>query len=41
MIVPLAIWGITILYGLWGAVRCLGGYDFRYAIIGRWLEGQK
>jgi uncharacterized Tic20 family protein len=40
MIVPVAIWAITILYGLWGAVRCLGGYDFRYAIIGRWLEGQ-
>jgi hypothetical protein len=38
--VPLAIWGVTILYGLWGAVRCFGGHDFRYVIIGRWLEDQ-
>ncbi len=41
MVVPLAIWGLTILYGLWGAARCLGGHDFRYAIVGRWLESQK
>jgi uncharacterized Tic20 family protein len=40
IVVPLAIWGLTILYALWGAVRCLGGHDFKYAIIGRWLEGQ-
>jgi uncharacterized Tic20 family protein len=41
MIVPLAIWGLTILYGLWGATRCLGGHDFKYAIIGKWLEDQR
>lgn len=41
MVIPLAIWGLTILYGLWGAARCLGGHDFRYAIIGRWLENQR
>jgi len=41
MIVPLGITGLTVLYGLWGAVRCLSGHDFKYAIIGRWLEGQK
>ena len=38
MAVPFAIWGLTILYGLWGAVRSLGGHDFRYAIIGNWLQ---
>ncbi len=38
MIVPFAIWGLTILYGLWAAVRCLKGDDFKYAIIGRWLS---
>ena len=31
-------WG---LHGLWGAVRCWGGHDFRYAIIGRWLESHR
>lgn len=41
MIVPLAIWVLTILYGLWGAVRCLGGHDFRYIIIGKWLKSQE
>ena len=41
MLVPIAISGLTILYGLWGAARCLGGHGFRYAIIGRWLEKQK
>jgi hypothetical protein len=38
MIVPLGLWGLAILYGLWGAVRCLNGADFRYAIVGRWLK---
>jgi uncharacterized Tic20 family protein len=38
MVVPFAIWGLTILYGLWGAIRCLGGHDFKYLIIGNWLE---
>ncbi len=41
MVIPLAIWGLTILYGLWGAARCLGGHDFRYAIVGGWLENQR
>lgn len=41
MIVPLGIWGLIILYGLYGTVRCLGGHDFKYAIIGDWLEGQR
>jgi uncharacterized Tic20 family protein len=40
MAVPLGIWGLTIFYGLWGAVRCFGGHDFRYMIVGPWLESQ-
>jgi hypothetical protein len=28
---------LAILYALWGAVRCLGGHDFRYAIVGKLL----
>ena len=40
IIVPLGIWALTILYGLWAAARCLGSHDFRYAVIGRWLESQ-
>jgi uncharacterized Tic20 family protein len=38
MVVPLGLWGLTILYGLWGAVRCLGGHSFKYIIIGNWLD---
>jgi hypothetical protein len=37
MLVPLAIWGLIILYGLYGAARCFGGHDFKYAVIGKWL----
>lgn len=40
MIIPIGFWGLTILYGLWGAARCLGGHDFKYAIVGNWLENQ-
>jgi len=38
MVVPLLAWGLMTLYGLWGAARTLGGHDFQYAIIGRWLK---
>jgi uncharacterized Tic20 family protein len=38
IIIPFFVWGLTILYGLWGAVRCFGGHDFKYAIIGDWLK---
>jgi uncharacterized Tic20 family protein len=41
MVIPFGIWGLTVLYGLWGAVRCLGGHDFKYAILGGWLARQK
>ncbi len=37
MVLPMGLWGFTILYGLWGAVRCLAGDDFRYVVIGKWL----
>jgi hypothetical protein len=40
LIVPLALWGVSLLYGLWGAARALGGHPFKYAIIGNWLESQ-
>ena len=40
MVVPLGLWGLTIVYGLWGAARCLGGHDFRYVLIGNWVERQ-
>jgi hypothetical protein len=38
---PIGVLGPSILYALWGAVRSLGGHDFRYAIVsklvGRWI----
>ena len=37
-LVPFIIGGLTIFYGLWGAVRTLGGHEFNYAIIGDWLK---
>ena len=40
MIFPLGFMALTTLYGLWGAVRSTGGHDFKYAVIGNWLEGQ-
>ena len=41
MIVPLGVWGLTILYALYAAVRCFGGHDFKYAVIGNWLQSQQ
>lgn len=29
---------VFIVYGLYGAARVLQGHDFRYALVGRWLE---
>jgi uncharacterized Tic20 family protein len=40
MVVPFSIWGVSILYGLWAAVRCFGGHDFKYPIIGNWAESR-
>jgi hypothetical protein len=36
--VPFVQMGIWILGGWWGAVRALQGKDFRYVVIGRYLE---
>jgi uncharacterized Tic20 family protein len=38
MAIPFIVMIVVWLYGLWGAVRVWGGNDFRYALIGRWLE---
>jgi uncharacterized Tic20 family protein len=35
---PLIVLVVLVLYGLWGAIRSLAGYEFRYLIIGDWLE---
>lgn len=40
MVVPLGIWAVTILYGLWGTARCLSGHQFKYVLIGNWLENK-
>jgi uncharacterized Tic20 family protein len=40
MIFPLGLMGLTTLYGLYGAVRSMSGHDFKYAVIGNWLEGR-
>lgn len=37
LIVPIAVCTPLVLYGLWAALRCLGGHPFRYALIGRWM----
>jgi uncharacterized Tic20 family protein len=38
MVIPLIYMVVVGLYGLWGAVRTWQGKDFRYLILGRWLE---
>jgi uncharacterized Tic20 family protein len=40
MVIPLGIWGLTVLYGLYGAARSFSGHDFKYAIIGNWIGSQ-
>lgn len=37
LILPCGLWLLTIVYGLWGAIRCLAGDEFEYVIVGRWL----
>ncbi len=41
LICPCGLWLGTILYGVWGAIRCLGGSDFTYVGIGRLLESNE
>lgn len=38
MVVPLLYMVLVGLYGLWGAVRTWQGKDFRYPLVGNWLE---
>ena len=38
MVIPLIYMIIVGLYGLWGGVRAWQGRDFRYLVIGGWLE---
>jgi uncharacterized Tic20 family protein len=37
MVVPLIFMFLLVLYGLWGAIKCWQGQDFRYVIIGKYL----
>jgi hypothetical protein len=38
MVIPFVIMIVVGLYGLWAAIRVWQGRDFRYILIGRWLE---
>ncbi len=38
MVIPFVLMIVVGLYGLWAATRVWQGRDFRYLIIGRWLE---
>ena len=38
MVIPLIYMVLVGLYGLWGALRSWQGKDFRYLIIGNWLD---
>ena len=38
MVIPIIYTTLVVLYGLWGALRTWQGKDFRYRIIGTWLE---
>ena len=38
MVIPLIYMVIIGVYGLWGALRTWQGKDFRYLLIGDWLE---
>ena len=38
MVIPIIYTVLVSLYGLWGALRTWQGVDFRYLVIGSWLE---
>ncbi len=38
MVIPFLAMIIVAAYGLWGAIRTWQGHDFRYLILGSWLE---
>ena len=37
LIFPCGLWLITILYGVWGAIRSYSGDDFKYIVVGKLL----
>jgi uncharacterized Tic20 family protein len=41
MVAPMGLWALTTLYGLYASLRCFGGHDFKYVIVGNWLESQR
>ena len=38
MVIPFGVWALIILYGVFGAARAFVGADFKYAIVGDWLQ---
>jgi hypothetical protein len=38
MVIPFGVWALIILYGVFGAARAFAGADFKYAIVGDWLQ---
>lgn len=40
MVIPLAVMVLWGLYGLWGALQCWRGQEFRYVLIGRFLPAE-
>jgi len=38
MALPFVFMGVVWVYGLWGMVRSLQGYPFRYLLVGPWVE---
>ncbi len=40
MIFPLITMALTVVYGLWGAVRTFSGHDFKYVVVGKWLDNR-
>ena len=38
LIFPCGLWLGTVLYGIWGAIRCMSGSDFQYIGLSRFME---
>ncbi len=38
MMIPFALMLIVVIYGLWAAIRTWQGREFRYPVLGGWLE---
>lgn len=41
MFIPLALMAIVVIYAFWGGYQVWQGQDFRYPLIGRWLENSE